>query len=694
MLVNLRTVNAKRWSENPDNVYIGRPSKWGNPYKISSTRSREKVVKLYERYIRSNRVLLKDIYQLKGKKLGCWCYPQLCHGKILLKLLREYSERLTMSNPQQQQQQQQTDTAMKVLLVKNISNTVTSSDVSKLFGFNRTQHLRKNSCVEIKDFADEERHARVVLPGTEFAEALKLNGVDFYGNKLVVVEESDNPNTDSSNSLPSGHGTETNGTDSSEPNAEEPKILYMLLDCRNYPALNFPPVGTFEVYDALNIDHGDDYLKVVKQFYGRNLGTFSIQSDDIQRYVDKKLVIRGNEIDLTPVRENPERQNQRQENRRSRNHDPDAMKVRIFGAFDGKHRALDNYLFDEYFASLGAEMVIPTRIERYYDRRDFNENRYIVVKKTDSNGKKIDFGERIYVGGTSFKISYKDQLKFCGRCKVRHGWDCPSRARENFLREQRKGKTDDIKIYADSHLQQTNQLALRSDVACMSGGGIGQIINAIPFDQPHKEAVICAGNNDLKAPSLGEFVYTVEKAAEKLAKLSTTMPITVALPPICNEFPELKIKGEFLRDTLKKVDNTTVFNLTDIELNESQHPTAKGTKDMLAQLHAVKQIIMPECETDVLSNQRYRGVQTMFKTGCLGCDDLSFTQFLCDSCKENASVADTTKIEDDIKKLMDEMFPPMNEVDMSEVNGVKRTNDGKDDDGDANARKIPRGASA
>ena len=189
-------------------------------------------------------------------------------------------------------------------------------------------------------------------------------------------------------------------------------------------------------------------------------------------------------------------------------------------------------------------------------------------------------------------------------------------------------------------------------------------------------------------------MYTVEKAAEKLAKLSTTMPITVALPPICNEFPELKIKGEFLRDTLKKVDNTTVLNLTDIELNESQPPTAKGTKDMLAQLHAVKQIIMPECETDVLSNQRYRGVQTMFKTGCLGCDDLSFTQFLCDSCKENASVADTKKIEDDISKLMDEMYPPMNEVDMSEVNGVKRTNDGKDDDDDANARKIPRGASA
>ena len=57
-------------------------------------------------------------------------------------------------------------------------------------------------------------------------------------------------------------------------------------------------------------------------------------------------------------------------------------------------------------------------------------------------------------------------------------------------------------------------------------------------------------------------------------------------------------------------------------------------------------------------------------------------------------MVDTVKIEDDIKKLTDEMFPPMNEVDMSEVNGVKRTSDSNDDDDDANARKIARGASA
>ena len=75
MLVNLRTVNAKRWSENPDNLYIGRPSKWGNPYKISSTRSREKVVKLYERYIRSNRVLLKDYTNLRERNSAAGVIP-------------------------------------------------------------------------------------------------------------------------------------------------------------------------------------------------------------------------------------------------------------------------------------------------------------------------------------------------------------------------------------------------------------------------------------------------------------------------------------------------------------------------------------------------------------------------------------------------------------------------------------------
>ena len=70
-------------------VYIGRPSVWGNPFKIDKDGTRAEVIKKYEAYIRSNNQLLVLLPSLKGKKLGCWCYPKFCHGDVLIKLINE-----------------------------------------------------------------------------------------------------------------------------------------------------------------------------------------------------------------------------------------------------------------------------------------------------------------------------------------------------------------------------------------------------------------------------------------------------------------------------------------------------------------------------------------------------------------------------------------------------------------------------
>ena len=81
----------------PYEVYIGRPSKWGNPFTHldTSTRAqikvatREEAVARYEDYIRNKPELLADLHELKGKVLGCWCKPKSCHGDILVKLIKE-----------------------------------------------------------------------------------------------------------------------------------------------------------------------------------------------------------------------------------------------------------------------------------------------------------------------------------------------------------------------------------------------------------------------------------------------------------------------------------------------------------------------------------------------------------------------------------------------------------------------------
>lgn len=69
-------------------VYIGRPSKWGNPFVVGKDGTREEVIKKYKEWI-LNQSLIEDLSELKGKVLGCWCSPKPCHGDVLIELCNE-----------------------------------------------------------------------------------------------------------------------------------------------------------------------------------------------------------------------------------------------------------------------------------------------------------------------------------------------------------------------------------------------------------------------------------------------------------------------------------------------------------------------------------------------------------------------------------------------------------------------------
>lgn len=70
-------------------VYIGRPSKWGNPFVIGKDGSRQAVLSKYREYLLNNSQLMKDIMQLDGKILGCHCKPAACHGDILIEIIEQ-----------------------------------------------------------------------------------------------------------------------------------------------------------------------------------------------------------------------------------------------------------------------------------------------------------------------------------------------------------------------------------------------------------------------------------------------------------------------------------------------------------------------------------------------------------------------------------------------------------------------------
>jgi hypothetical protein len=67
-------------------VYIGRPTKWGNPFRIGRDGSRLEVIRKYRSWIMGNDDLLASLHELKDKRLGCFCSPKRCHGDILVEL--------------------------------------------------------------------------------------------------------------------------------------------------------------------------------------------------------------------------------------------------------------------------------------------------------------------------------------------------------------------------------------------------------------------------------------------------------------------------------------------------------------------------------------------------------------------------------------------------------------------------------
>ncbi len=72
-------------------VYIGRPSKWGNPFSIGVHGTRDQVIEKYKVWVLGQDELMDSIQELEGKVLGCWCSPSACHGDFLVELADSYN---------------------------------------------------------------------------------------------------------------------------------------------------------------------------------------------------------------------------------------------------------------------------------------------------------------------------------------------------------------------------------------------------------------------------------------------------------------------------------------------------------------------------------------------------------------------------------------------------------------------------
>jgi|SRR5690625_1674275 len=76
--------------------YVGRGSYWGNPYSICDEgESREEVIRLFK-YDFDNDIFPKKeksrVFELTGKRLGCFCKPLACHADVLADFLNAWDD--------------------------------------------------------------------------------------------------------------------------------------------------------------------------------------------------------------------------------------------------------------------------------------------------------------------------------------------------------------------------------------------------------------------------------------------------------------------------------------------------------------------------------------------------------------------------------------------------------------------------
>lgn len=69
-------------------IFIGRPGKWGNPFVIGKDGDRNTVIAKYSGWVVTQKHLMNSLEELRGKRLGCFCNPEACHGDVLINLLR------------------------------------------------------------------------------------------------------------------------------------------------------------------------------------------------------------------------------------------------------------------------------------------------------------------------------------------------------------------------------------------------------------------------------------------------------------------------------------------------------------------------------------------------------------------------------------------------------------------------------
>ena len=671
--MNLKNVNIKRWLASEENVYVGRPNKWGNLFKLSN-HSRQEAIYLFKEHIFQNKKLAETVTELRGKILGCWCAPYQCHAEVLHELAGNrpiYQMASTLSETLQ-------------FRVTNLGTNVSVEEVLQFLGFVSTDSDRKYCSVALSVKAGQ-NFAFVMVPQHLAARVQERNGTELNGRLVEIMQMNTNA---LSNSQPTADNigphidTEGDHSNPNEPNTSSTGYAQAAAPKQNV-VLHYVELDATAVSDCYSLPNNAEISLAVRRTFvdieedwkifaprRNNPGVWRLETSNIDAFKGvSELRISNDGPAVAKVTIKSERLMVKDGKLQRQNiQNPNDLLITL--------READSQLFD-YVTNedilkeilnmgIGALKRAP---QRQWDKETGGPsgNKYFILENVSPEDR-----ERIpkffefrhpEIGTIQMWLSHRFQIRKCWFCGDRHDAVCPTREKMKQLQQERESlKAQNngalqLKTYTDSTFRYANQVALASDVDAMPGATVGNLLNAIGVDHNNAmvpNVVLVAGANERRSNMLlPDYLYSLKKIRERVIDLTKQKNVAIVPPPqVETEFitPEEEVKLEKFKSHLDELSAAGALiwenPIKCYDEDTGLHPSPEQTASLIKFIHSKteevwgKPFMLPSADDDTLkTHTKYHHVHSLYKYGCGACSDKSKNKWfnICNSCKDTAA---------------------------------------------------------
>ena len=452
-------------------------------------------------------------------------------------------------------------------------------------------------------------------------------------------------------------------------------------DCYNLPEAS-------KVAHAIRNVFGEDDDRVTHAPRRGNAGVWTIETPNLDRYRQiNDLIYEGITLGRVSVRSQKITVMEDGRIQRKFEHSPNDLLITLRDADSHLLRHVTNEQILEKIVDMGIG-TIKKSVQRQIHRPsgEYSGNKFFVLQNvTPENRKNIPecfVFEVPTLGKLKMWVNHRYQLRKCGFCGEKHDAVCKIREKVNDLvNEREKIRMEEgfkVKTYSDSTLRYANQAALQSDIDAMSGGTVGNIVNAIGVDNRNTAVtniVIMAGANE-KRMNLTPAEYITSLAIIRdsviaLVQLKSNVALVPPPKPLGLMSPEDVVKEEIFDDHLKKIEESGVKvwknPIAYYDEDWGLHPSMTQTAELLEFInHKVYEEFklpyqLPSASQEVLAlPNKYSNVTSLYKYGCAACGRKERNRWpnICDGCK--AEAANAEGLAEDFVKRVEAVFDEEN----------------------------------